>query len=132
MKTLEVTAAVIRQKGRVLICQRPADKSCGLKWEFPGGKLEPGETGEACVIRECREELGITLRAERELARLTYEYPDRIVHLRFYLCVIAEGTPVKKEHRDMAWVLPQELKHYDFCPADKAFLQRIDLKGAAL
>ncbi len=61
MKTLEVTAAIIRQNGKILICQRPADKNCGLLWEFPGGKIEAGETGEQCIVRECKEELGITL-----------------------------------------------------------------------
>lgn len=89
MKTLEVTAAIIRQNGKILICQRPAEKNCGLLWEFPGGKIEAGETGEQCIVRECQEELSITLSVERELTDITYEYPDRIVHLHFYLCNIA-------------------------------------------
>ena len=73
MKTLEVTAAIIRQNGKILICQRPAEKNCGLLWEFPGGKIEGGETGEQCIVRECQEELGVTLSVERELTDITYD-----------------------------------------------------------
>ncbi len=122
MKTLEVTAAIIRQNGKILICQRPADKNCGLLWEFPGGKIEAGENGEQCIIRECQEELGVTLNVERELTDITYEYPDRIVHLHFYLCDIAAGVPVKKEHNALAWITPDEVDQYEFCPADRKML----------
>lgn len=123
MKTLEVTAAIIRQNGKILICQRPADKNCGLLWEFPGGKIEAGEAGEQCIIRECQEELGVTLNVERELTDITFEYPDRIVHLHFYLCDIEAGAPEKKEHNAIAWIAPDEVDKYDFCPADKEMLK---------
>ena len=125
MKTLEVTAAIIRQNGKILICQRPADKNCGLLWEFPGGKIEAGENGEQCIIRECQEELGVTLNVERELTDITYEYPDRIVHLHFYLCDIAAGVPEKKEHNALIWITPGEVEQYEFCPADQAMIRKM-------
>ena len=129
MKTLEVTAAIIRQNGKILICQRPADKNCGLLWEFPGGKTEADETGEQCIVRECQEELGIALYVERELTDITYEYPDRIVHLRFYLCYVAAGVPEKKEHNALAWITPSEIDQYEFCPADKAMILELKKNG---
>ena len=123
MKILEVTAAIIRKNGKILICQRPAEKNCGLLWEFPGGKIEAGETGEQCIVRECQEELGITLSVERELTDITYEYPDRIVHLHFYLCSIAAGVPEKKEHNALVWITHGEIYQYEFCPADGEMLR---------
>lgn len=125
MKTLEVTAAIIRQNGKILICQRPADKNCGLLWEFPGGKIEAGETGEQCIVRECQEELGVTLSVEWELTNITYEYPDRIVHLHFYFCNIADGILVKKEHNALAWIAPSEVDQYEFCLADWAMMRKM-------
>lgn len=122
MKTLEVTAAIIRRDGKILICQRPANKNCGLLWEFPGGKIEAGETGEQCIVRECQEELGVKLSVERELTDITYEYPDRIIHLHFYLCGIAAGALEKKEHNAIAWIDPDEVDQYELCPADQAMI----------
>ena len=120
---IEVTAAIIRQNGKVLICQRPAEKTCGLLWEFPGGKIEPGETGEECIVRECQEELGVTLRVEREFTGITYDYPTRTVHLHFYLCEIVSGVLEKKEHNEFAWIAPDEIGRYEFCPADTKMIQ---------
>lgn len=125
MKTLEVTAAIIRHNGKFLICQRPANKHCGLLWEFPGGKIEADETSEQCVIRECREELGVTLNVEQKLTDITYEYPDRIVHLHFYLCNIATGALEKKEHNALEWVSNNELDKYEFCPADEEIISEL-------
>ena len=122
MKMLEVTAAIIRQNGKVLICQRSANKNCGLLWEFPGGKIEAGETGEECIVRECQEELGVILRVEREYTDIIYEYPDRTVHLHFYLCEIVSGTPDNKEHNALAWITPDEVEQYEFCPADRKMI----------
>ena len=123
MKTIEVTAAIIRNKGQILICQRPAHKNCGLLWEFPGGKIEAGETGEQCVIRECQEELGITLSVEQKLTDITYEYADRIVHLHFYLCNIAKGILEQKEHNALEWITLGQVEQYEFCPADKEMIK---------
>lgn len=118
MKRLEVAAAMIFQAGKILICQRPENKNCGLLWEFPGGKLEAGETAEQCVARECQEELGVRLRVGRELTDVVYEYPDRVVHIRFFACAIAAGELEKKEHNALAWIAPEEIGGYEFCPAD--------------
>ena len=77
---LEVAAAIIRKDEKIIICQRPANKDLGLLWEFPGGKIEAGETGEQAVIRECREELGVTLKINSFFMDVTHEYPNRTVH----------------------------------------------------
>ena len=119
---MEVTAAVIRQGGRFLICQRPREKYCGLLWEFPGGKIEPGESAEDCVVRECREELGVTLRVLGERYAVVQEHPDRVVHLRFFDAEIASGTLTPLEHNAVAWVTADEAKAYEFCPADARML----------
>ena len=120
---IEVTAAVIRENGRFLICQRAKGKNCELLWEFPGGKIEPGETAEQCIVRECREELGITLKVERELTDLVYPYPDRTVHLHFFITRVIGGRLQRKEHNAIAWITPDELTQYDFCPADAEMLR---------
>ena len=124
---IEVTAAVIRKQGRVLICQRPEGKSCELLWEFPGGKLEPGESAADCIARECREELGVTLESAMPLTELAHEYPDRTVPLHFFLAGIGAQEPQRKEHRAFAWIAPGEEGNYAFCPADAAMLARIGL-----
>ena len=128
MGTIEVTAAVIRQNGKFLICQRPENKNCGLLWEFPGGKIEPGESGEQCIIRECEEELGVTLSVERELTDIYFEYPGRAVHLHFYLCYIVSGALERKEHNAFAWITSNETDKYTFCPADAKMLSQNILK----
>ena len=92
---IEVTAAIICKEGKFLICQRPKGKNCELLWEFPGGKIEPGETGEQCIVREIQEELGVTLRVLRKLTDVVYEYPDRTVHLHFYVTEIESGGLVR-------------------------------------
>lgn len=124
---LEVTAAIISQNNKILICQRPANKNCGLLWEFPGGKIEAGETGEQCIVRECQEELGVTLQVHKEVIDVVYEYPDRTVHLHFYLCDIVAGTLEKKEHADFRWISWQDLPLFEFCPADAKMLSLIDM-----
>lgn len=127
---LEVTAAVIWRNGRVLICQRPAGKSRGLLWEFPGGKLEPGETAEQCVLRECQEELGVTLTPPQALTVLCHRYPDVTVRLHFFTARIAAGDLTRKEHNAFAWAAPKELAGYPFCPADAEMLTCTDLTAA--
>lgn len=119
---IEVTAAIIRDKDRFLICQRPEGKSCAMLWEFPGGKIEPGETGEACIARECMEELDLSLRVERELTDVLMAYPDKTVHLHFFICQILSGHPVLKEHNACEWIRPSETDRFSFCPADREML----------
>ena len=121
----EVVAALIWKNAQFLICQRPAHKARGLLWEFAGGKVGPGETGEQALIRECREELGITLTVGEVFAEVTHVYPDVTVHLVLYHASIAQGSPQKLEHHDLRWVTVEELDGYSFCPADEEILQLI-------
>lgn len=122
---LEVVAAIIRKEGKILICQRPKDKSQGLLWEFPGGKIEPGETGEQAVIRECREELGVTIKVDGFFIDVTHEYFDRTVHLSVYNCSMTDGKPVMLEHNDMRWISVAQCGEYEFCPADEEIVERV-------
>jgi 8-oxo-dGTP diphosphatase len=101
-----------------MICQRPASKARGLLWEFVGGKVEPGETKEQALIRECREELDVTLSIGSEFMDVVHEYPDITVHLTLFSATIAEGVPQKLEHNDIRWITPTEIPQYEFCPAD--------------
>ena len=128
-KEIEVVAALIRQGDRLLICQRPPQKARGLQWELVGGKVEPGETGEQALCRECREELDIGLSVGPELLAVTHEYPDITVHLRVFAASIAQGEPRLLEHVDMAWILPGEAERYDLCPADRVILEKIGEEG---
>lgn len=121
----EVVAGLIREGDRILICQRPAGKARGLLWEFPGGKVEAGESKEAALIRECREELGVTLEVGKVYAELTYEYPDVTVRLTLFEARIAEGVPRRIEHADVKWIKPEEITEYPFCPADKEICGKI-------
>ena len=121
----EVVAALIRNKDRFMICQRPANKSRGMLWEFPGGKVEPGETGPQALIRECREELGVELIVEDEFMDVFYEYPDISVHLTLFNAKIAGGVLKRLEHNDIRFILKSEIPLYDFCPADGPILERL-------
>ena len=124
-KETEVVAALIREADRFLICQRPADKARALQWEFVGGKVEPGETREQALIRECREELGVALSVGEAFMEVTHDYPDITIHMTVFHAVIARGTPQKLEHNDLRWVLPGETAAFDFCPADRVILEKI-------
>ena len=99
-KTLEVVAALIRRGDRFLICQRPAHKSCALLWEFVGGKVEACETKEEALVRECREELDITVRPTSVFAQTTHDYPDVRVHLTLFAADLVCGAPKLLEHKD--------------------------------
>ena len=121
----EVVAALIWDGDHFLACQRPAHKARGLHWEFVGGKVEPGESREEALIRECREELGVTVKPLDIFMEVTHEYPDLTVHLILYNAVITEGEIWLFEHNDARWLTPMEIPHYDFCPADKEILERI-------
>ena len=122
---VEVVAALIWQDDKFMICQRPAHKVRGLLWEFVGGKVEPGETKEQALIRECREELAVTLGVDDIFMDVTHEYPDLTVHLTLFNATIAEGEPQKLEHNDIQWITPSEILNYKFCPADEEILVEI-------
>ena len=121
----EVVAALIWDENRFLACQRPANKARGLLWEFVGGKVEPGETREQALIRECREELAVTVAVQDVFMEVDHVYPDLTVHLTLFNASIAEGTPRKIEHNDLRWITVDEIDEYEFCPADKEILRRL-------
>lgn len=108
-----------------MICQRPAHKARGLLWEFVGGKVEAGETKEQALIRECREEIAVTLSVGDVFMDVEHEYPDITVHLTLFNATISEGIPQKLEHNDIRWITPVEIPQYDFCPADVDILKAI-------
>ena len=122
---VEVVAALIWDRDKFMICQRPANKARALLWEFVGGKVEHGETKEDALIRECREELAITLSVGDVFMDVVHEYPDITVHLTLFNSVIIEGEPQKLEHNDIRWITPNEIPNYEFCPADQDFLSRL-------
>lgn len=121
----EVVAALIWQDNKFMICQRPAHKARGLLWEFVGGKIEPRETKEQALIRECREELAVTLSVGNVFMDVVHEYPDLTVHLTLFNAAILEGIPKKLEHNDIKWITPSEISNYEFCPADVEMLKKI-------
>ena len=121
----EVVAALIWGKDKFMICQRPAHKARALLWEFVGGKVEPGETKEQALIRECKEELAVTLSVSDVFMDVVHEYPDITVHLTIFNATIAEGVPQKLEHNDIKWIFPAEIPNYNFCPADEEILKKI-------
>ena len=121
----EVVAALIRDGGRFMICQRPANKKRALLWEFVGGKVEPGETKEAALIRECTEELAVTVAPQDIFMDVIHEYPDITVHLTLFNAVITAGIPQKLEHNDIKFITVDEIPQYEFCPADVEILAKI-------
>ena len=127
MQVTEVVAALIWNGDRFLICQRPAHKARGLLWEFVGGKIELGESGEEALIRECREELDIYIKPNGIFMEVLHKYPDITVHLTLYHASVESGTIRLLEHNDIRWITPEEIDLYHFCPADKEILEAIKL-----
>ena len=125
MKVTEVVAALVWDNDKFMICQHPENKARPLLWEFVGGKVEPGETKEQALIRECQEELNITLAVGDEFMDALHEYPDILVHLTVFNATILKGVPEKLEHNDIKWITPSDIFDYDFCPADKDILRKI-------
>ena len=121
----EVVAALIWDKNRFMICQRPAHKARGSLWEFVGGKVEPGESKEEALIRECREELGVTVDVGEIFMEVTHQYPDITVHLTLFSASIREGVPQKLEHQDIRWITAEEIGKFSFCPADTEILAKL-------
>jgi len=121
----EVVAALIWDKNKFMICQRPANKARGLLWEFVGGKVEPGETKEQALIRECREELAVTLSVGTVFMEVDHVYPDITIHLTLFNAAVADGVPQKLEHNDIRWITVNEIPKYTFCPADTEILKKI-------
>jgi len=115
---IHVACVIIEHDGRVLAAQRSETMTMPLKWEFPGGKLEPGETPEACLVREVREELAIGIDIGRALPAATHSYETFTVTLYPFVCVPADGTMTLHEHRAAAWVEPEQMRALDWAEAD--------------
>ncbi len=122
---VQVVAALIRDGEKFMIFQRPASKTRAYQWEFVGGKVESGETLEEALIRECREEIGVTVKVGDVFMEVDHEYPDINIHLTLFNAEIADGTPQKLEHNDIKSITPDEIPQYNFCPADDEILKKI-------
>lgn len=121
----DVVAALIWNEDRFMACQRPAHKTRGLLWEFVGGKVEAGETHKDALIRECREELDVTVCVGDMFMEVIHPYPDLTVRLRIYHAKISEGTPKLLEHNDIRWITVDEIDTLEFCPADEEILKAL-------
>ena len=126
-KRLYAAVAVIERRGRILICRRHAHDSFGGLWEFPGGKREPGETWEACLRRELREEIGVAVRAIRPYDTMRHEFEDGTVLFRVFRCAIARGKPKALDAQALRWVQVKHLGRYRFPPANHSVIARLAL-----
>ncbi|MBQ3849717.1 MAG: D-serine ammonia-lyase [Clostridia bacterium] len=122
---VEVAAALISREGKFMVCRRPQNKARGGLWEFVGGKLEEGESAAEALIRECREELDIEISVGDVFTDVIHRYSDITIHLTVMRARIAEGEPKLLEHTQIAWITPDEMEAYDFCPADTEVLMHI-------
>lgn len=124
-RSVTVVAALVREGNKFLIGQRPEGKARAGMWEFIGGKTEPDETNEEALIRECREEIGVTVEVGTLFMDVLHDYPDLFVHLFVYNAKITEGEPQRLEHQDFRWITPGEIDDVVFCPADVDVLAKI-------
>ena len=122
-KHIRVTCAIIERNGLILAAQRSASSSMPLKWEFPGGKINKGETAEECLHRELKEELGIRVTVQRELPTSTHHYPSFTITLHPFVCTIISKNIALREHASVAWRLPQEIHSLDWAEADLPVLK---------
>ncbi len=120
---LDVTAAIIRNRKKILISKRPKGKHLEGYWEFPGGKRNEGETLEECLIREIHEELGLNIQVLKKITTTTHEYNDRVVTLHAFECKVLSGIPKANEKQEFRWADPGELSLYKFPPPDKVILK---------
>lgn len=131
MERIEVVAALIFDGARFLICRRPPYKARGNFWEFVGGKVERGETKAAALVRECREELDVEIEVGDLFAEVSHDYPDLQIHLTLFYAKIKAGVPRLIEHTALAYITPEEIANYDFCPADREILALISARHGA-
>jgi len=124
-EVVEVSAGVVFRDGRVLITQRRAGDHLGGLWEFPGGKRHPGESYEDCLRRELMEELGIEVEVGERFAAVTHDYPEKSVHLEFFLCRWVRHEPYAIGVADFAWVNREQLTKYSFPAADEQLLAKL-------
>ena len=127
-RTLVVAGLIVGDDGRILITQRRADQALGGQWEFPGGKVEPGEAPVAALARELREELGVAASVGRIWDVLFHAYPEFDLVMLVYVCRI-NGAPRAVEVADLAWVAPRDLAGWDILPADRPLVERLGVEG---
>lgn len=118
MKHIHVACAIIEKDGKVLCAQRSESMSLPLKWEFPGGKIDVGESPEECLQRELAEEMGISIRVKESLPLSTHHYPTFSITLYAFICLIEAGEIILHEHADIAWLPPKQLNTLDWAKAD--------------
>ena len=129
---LDVAIAVIRHEGKLLISQRMPDDSFGGFWEFPGGKLDDGETMELCLMREIREELGVVVEVGTKRMEISHRYPGRVIRLHCFDCRLVEGEPRPLECAGWRWVFPEELGRFTFPPASAPLIRKLQEPDARL
>lgn len=125
--SIEVAAALIFDSDRLLIAQRPPGVHLEGLWEFPGGKREPGETYEACLLREIREELGCEVLVGPMLHEAEHAYPEKCVRVRFFQCQLVSGVPEPLECAALRWVSPDSLRQFQFPEADQALIEQLKM-----
>ena len=131
-RKLVVAGLVIGDDERILIAQRRADQALPLQWEFPGGKVEPGEAPVEALVRELREELGVTVAVDRIWEVLFHAYPAFDLVMLVYVCRIVDGSPRAVEVADLAWVAPRALGAWDILPADRPLVERLRVESLPL
>ena len=122
---IDVVAAVIRRDRKILITQRLGHVHLAGLWEFPGGKVEAGETLERALVREIREELGIKICVNDEFFTVDHDYPGKSIRLHFFNCTIADGEPEALGVADLRWVAAADLSQFEFPPADSALIEKL-------
>jgi mutator protein MutT len=125
LKAIDVAAALIFHKGKLLITQRRPDDHLPNLWEFPGGKIEKGETFEQCLVREIREELGIDIAVGELVEDLTHTYPEKTVRLCFFKCALISGEAKPIHVQDLRWITREELGNFEFPAADAKLITRL-------
>ncbi len=127
--TLVTAALICSNNAEILITQRPSGKLFPLKWEFPGGKVEPNEDPEDCLVRELKEELNLEIEVVEPFITVNHQYAEFYISLMTFWCKIKKGKPTLIEHNDYRWVRPHELSLFDFVDADAILIKRIIEKG---
>ena len=125
MKKIEVVAAIIQREGAHFATQRGYGEFEGM-WEFPGGKIEPGESSEDALKREIQEELGIDITIDKFLCTTEYDYPSFHLTMHCYICSIEAGEIVLREHKSARWLMPEELGSVEWLPADEDIVSRLN------